>query len=192
MPRWLPIALTLIAFDALWTVCVFGTGTGWWWVGPALVALSLAVHLARSPAPTREAAVVVLGAMVGTLADAASRRAGLFTVRADAQAARPGLAFLVIFSALWINFGTTVRPCLAWLWRRPWVAALLGAVSGPLAYWIASRIGAVTPAPPAWRWFAAVAAQYAIILPAWLWLAGRVFSGRGAGAGRSSAPGATP
>ncbi len=46
--------------------------------------------------------------------------------------------------ALWANFATTLNLSLAGLQTRPWLAALLGLVCGPLAYWGGAGLGAMT------------------------------------------------
>ena len=46
--------------------------------------------------------------------------------------------------ALWANFATTLNLSLAGLQNRPGLAALLGLVGGPLAYWGGAGLGAMT------------------------------------------------
>jgi hypothetical protein len=45
-------------------------------------------------------------------------------------------------TALWVNFATTLHFALRWLADRPWLAAVLGAIAGPLAYYAAAGLGA--------------------------------------------------
>ena len=50
--------------------------------------------------------------------------------------------------ALWVAFATTLNHSLRWLMRRPIVAALAGAVFGPVAYLAGEKLGALSlPAP---------------------------------------------
>jgi hypothetical protein len=178
MNRGLAVAMNVAAFHALWMLAVFGAGRPWWPVPPVLIGLSMAVQALRSPAPGREAVLILAGAAIGTSADWLASACGVI---------RPGTAsrteFLVLFFALWVNFGTTLRPSLAWMWRRPALAAVLGAVGGPCSYWVGSRIGIITFTEPRWEGLAWVAAQYAIAVPAWM-LAASVVIAAQAGTGR--------
>jgi tetrahydromethanopterin S-methyltransferase subunit D len=45
---------------------------------------------------------------------------------------------------LWALFGTTLNVSLRWLRGRIWLSALLGAISGPLAYYAGAQLGAST------------------------------------------------
>jgi hypothetical protein len=52
-------------------------------------------------------------------------------------------------AALWPNFVTTLHTSLGWLAGRYRLAALLGAVGGPLSYYAGARLGALTfPSDP--------------------------------------------
>lgn len=162
MTRWAPIASNIVLAHALWTLAVCGAGTTWWWAAPALILISAIVQLRWSPAPAAECMFVFVGGFAGMLLDMASNALGLFNYASSSQ-----IEFVVVFASLWINFGTTLRPSLRWLWRRRVLAAILGGVCGPLTYWAAARIGAISPTEPAWRVFAWCGMQYAVALPLW-------------------------
>ena len=67
----------------------------------------------------------------GTVADSALAAAGVFQFGGvfGGVIAPPWLM------GLWANFATTFRHSLAWLLRRPFVAAAAGGVAGPFVYW---------------------------------------------------------
>lgn len=186
MSRWPAIAVNVVAFDALWTLALLGAGRPWWWVAPVAIGASAAAQVRRSPAPAREAGVILAGAAVGVALDWVGSGLGLFAYRGQS----PG-EFLVVFASLWVNFGTTLRPSLSWMWRRPMLAALLGAAGGPMAYWVGSRIGAITLGESVWKPLVWVGAQYAVVLPVWMLAAARLITApAGTGPGRTE-PGAT-
>lgn len=189
MKPWTLIAANILLFDALWTLAVFGAGTPWWWLAPLLIGCSAAVQLRWSPAPAAEALLILAGAAVGVTLDSVSASLGLFRYVSSSRT-----EFMIVFLALWANFGTTLRPSLRWIWRRPLVGALFGALGGPLAYWTASRIGAITPIEPAWRALAWCSAQYAAAVPLWCAAAASVLSEprERAGPPSSNAPPRTP
>ena len=187
MRGWLPIAINVAAFHVLWTAAMFGAGKPWWWVAPALILLSLAGQLRLSPRPIREGVLILAGACVGVSADWLASSLGLFRYVGQSP-----VEFLTLFGALWVNFGTTLRPSFRWMWRRPVLAAVSGAIGGPGAYWVGSRIGAITLAGPEWRGLVWVATQYAAALPLWMLAANRMLGEPGAADPRHCSHGATP
>jgi hypothetical protein len=50
--------------------------------------------------------------------------------------------------ALWANFAATLNVSLGALRARPWLAALLGGLGGPLAYWGGAGLGAMRLVEP--------------------------------------------
>jgi hypothetical protein len=67
--------------------------------------------------------------------------------------------------ALWVNFALAI-DALAWLGRRPVLAAMLaGAVGGPLSYLAGARLGAVTLGPSEPVALAAVAVVWMVAMP---------------------------
>ena len=50
--------------------------------------------------------------------------------------------------SMWVLFATTLNVSLAWLHGRYTLAAVFGAIGGPLSYLAGARLGAVTLAEP--------------------------------------------
>lgn len=182
----LSIAANLLAFHGLWALTLVGATTSWWWAGPALIGLSACLQIRRSPSPRPEALVVLLGAAIGTSFDTLGVSLGMFRFLGQSR-----LEFLVVFLALWINFGTTLRPSLSWMWRRPAISACLGAIGGPVSYWVGARIGAIAFGDPRWMTLLWIAAQYALALPAWMFVASRRITAPAGTVPRSSATAAS-
>lgn len=140
-----PARSTLVAnvllFQAGWFACVLGAAHGRWWLGPAVAAAVLGWHLARAEEPRREATLIGVAAIAGALFETALVQTGW--VRFDA-AVMPfeGLAPIWMV-ALWALFATTLNVSLRALHGRWRLAALLGAVGGPLAYAGGARLGAL-------------------------------------------------
>lgn len=169
MSRWIPVIFALVAFDVLWAVTMFGAGRAWWPVGPVLIAISMLVQLRPSPSPRREALVILVGAAIGAASDALLLSLGQLAYTDPSR-----VQFAIVFLALWVNFGTTLRPALRWMWHKPLLAALLGGIGGPLAYFAGDRIGAIDLAEPTWRTLLFVSLQYAVLTPLWMLLADRI------------------
>jgi hypothetical protein len=83
-------------------------------------------------------------------------------------------------TALWANFATTLNVSLVSLQTRPWLAALLGLVGGPAAYWGGAELGAMSFLDPT-AGLIALALGWGILTPLLLALARLL-----------SAPSATP
>lgn len=135
-------ALMGLTFDSLLIA------TGWVSFGPpapvavqaAALAAAPAVEVAASLAAPATAPVVALA----TSPDLASASVATTSTGASLAAALPPPWMI----ALWANFATTLNLSLAGLQTRPWLAALLGLVGGPLAYWGGAGLGAMTFVAP--------------------------------------------
>lgn len=186
MKRPLIIFVNVIAFHLCWTVTIVGTSRTWWWAGPLLIGASAVMQTRHSRTPRREWLVIIAGAISGVALDALGVACGMFRFHGSA------MQFAIIFAALWINFGTIVRPSLHWLWNRPLLAAMLGALAAPLNYWAAARLGAIAFIEPSWHGLIWVAGQYALLLPLWMVAAPRLTAAPAGTARRSIEPAMTP
>lgn len=132
-----------VAYQLAWLACVLGAAHDLAWAGAALALVVTAVHLAlhRDAAELR---LIVCAAAIGFFVDSALVRTHVVVFE---SAGWDGWAPLWIVS-LWIAFATTLNHSLRWLASRPWVAALAGAIGGPLAYLAGAKLGALTILTP--------------------------------------------
>lgn len=72
--------------------------------------------------------------------------------------------------ALWMAFASTLRSSLGWLAQRYWLAASLGAIAGPLAYYTGHKLGALSFPSPVGPSLAALAVVWAILMPTVMWM----------------------
>jgi hypothetical protein len=77
---------------------------------------------------------------------------------------------------LWLNFAATLNVSMAWLRGRYLVAAVFGAIGGPLAYYSGARLGA-TEALPTTGGMLLLAIGWGLMTPLLVWL-GHIFSSR--------------
>ncbi len=166
MKRWLPLIINVIGFEACWFALVLTSPEGYLWLAIAAAAAWCVVHLALSPQPTREGMLILVGAAVGTAWDAVSLVTGLI---AHEHSHVLTLIFLARFLALWITFGTTVRISFGWCGRRLPIAAAIGAIGGPAAYWFGAKMGALSLPGGPFPALLIVAMQYGMLMPAWLY-----------------------
>jgi len=152
-----------------WWSCVVGAAQGLPWAGPLVVSGYLGVHLWGSPARGREARFLALAALVGLLIESGKKASGLITYAAD-WPGLPGLApFWIVF--MWPLFASTLNASLGWLRRSYWLAALMGAIFGPLSYLAGDGLGAIALNPPAPVGVSALALIWGMVVPALVWLA---------------------
>jgi len=165
------LLLNVGLFQAGWFASVLGAARGLPWLGPVVVAVVLGVHLARSPDRGSEALLLAVALSVGLLAENAMTVAGLYSA---APWPFPGPVAPLWLPAMWVNFATTVNVSLRGLAPYPLVAALLGAVAGPAAYYAGEALGAVRFGAPAWRGLAALAILWGAAIPGFFALARRL------------------
>jgi hypothetical protein len=104
--------------------------------------------------------------LLGVLIDGSLALAGWTAYATPAPSLPPGGAPVWIL-CLWASFAMTLNETLIYLQRHLWVAAIFGAVGGPLAYLGAARAWhAVAFAAPASRGIAALSFAWGIALPA--------------------------
>lgn len=146
--------INFAGFQLVWFACVLSAAAGRQWIGLAVFAAVIVLHLALSGNRAVEITLLVRAAILGALAEWIMSATG--ALRFD------GL-FMV---ALWVNFAATLRWALAWLQGRYVLGSALGAVAGPLSYLGGERLGAIAVHQPL-----AVAVEWAIATPLLLWLA---------------------
>ena len=75
------------------------------------------------------------------------------------------------FFALYALLATTLNASLGWLRGRPVLAAVLGAIGGPLAYYAGARIGAITLTGES---LAVLGILWAGLMPGMIWTSRRI------------------
>lgn len=131
--------LNFLAYQLAWFACVLGAAHDLAWAGAAFALAITAAHLALRR-DASELRLVACAAAIGFLVDSALVRAHCVEF---ASAGWDGWAPFWMVS-LWMAFATTLKHSLHWLTSRPWVAALGGAIGGPLAYLAGAKLGALT------------------------------------------------
>ena len=130
-----------ILFQVGWLSCVIGgASSSYHWIGVAVVAAIIAVHLLRSNMINSEIMLILITTLLGTTWDSALMGAGLL-------AFNNGVVFDAIIPfwmvAMWALFATTLNVSMQWMKNRYLLAAIFGAIGGPVAYYAGHRLGAV-------------------------------------------------
>jgi len=157
-------------FQAGWFACVLGASHGLPWIGAITAAIVVAWHVARAAHPVIELRLVGTAAAVGALFETVLVQSGWISFPGGMLVDGIAPYWMV---AMWALFATTLNVSLRWLRPHAWLAALLGAVGGPAAYYAGVRLGALefTTAGAA---LAAIAIGWAILTPLLLRVARRL------------------
>jgi Protein of unknown function (DUF2878) len=155
------------AFYVGWCACVIGSARGLTLIGPVVVAALLVCHFARSATNRRsETALIVTAGIVGFVIDTANLSAGVYRF-----VGRPDTWLCPLWLvAVWMIFATTLNGSMSWLAGRYALAAVLGAISGPMSYYAAARLG-VIEFPHPLVGVLALAVVWALVVPGLLSLA---------------------
>ena len=170
--KWRKGALAVLDYLLIqvgWFSCVGGAGKGNYWIGPLVVAVLVALHIARMEDRRRELLNILAFGAVGMIVESAQAAFGFLTF---AGAPTPYLAPLWI-AALWFHFGITLTPLAEALRGRLWLAGILGFVGAPFAYWAGVKLGAASFHPETWRSAVAIGVAWGGVLPVALWGVGR-------------------
>jgi hypothetical protein len=132
------VLLNFLAFQVGWFSSVLGAAKHMPWIGPLVVIAIAAFHLRQARRPDLEAGLIVSCGVIGLFFDSLLVSLG--------WVAYPSGYFNTSFApywivTMWMLFATTLNLSMGWLKGRPSLAALLGAVAGPLSYLGGQKLG---------------------------------------------------
>lgn len=153
--------INLIGYQMVWFAIVISASRAQPWWGIAAALTFIALQLLYSTARVADMRTVVAALTCGFLLD------GVLAATGWLHYASPliSLPAPIWILALWMAFAMTWNHSMLFLRGRPWLAGLLGAVGGPLAYLGAARgFDAVIFVMPAWRAISLLAMGWAVSL----------------------------
>lgn len=130
MPR---LLVNAVLFQLGWLACVLG-GNGLWLLVPVA---ALLVHFFWTSSWAEDGKLVVSVFLAGSALDSFLLQMGVFSFPGDSPLIPLWLALL------WALLGTTLNHCLHWSGRSWWLAALVGGIGGPLAYFGGAKLADV-------------------------------------------------
>ncbi len=158
------------AFQLGWFACVLGGAHGQPWLGAGIGLLIVLVHLRWVAGHRNEWILVAAAATAGVFWDSLLASLGVVNYTSGQLAAWAAPVWIVV---MWMVFATTLNQSLSWLQGRYLLAAVLGAVAGPLAYKAGTALGAASFPDPLTAMLL-LAAGWAVFTPALLVLAARL------------------
>ena len=148
-------AVNFICFYVGWFACAASVN----WIGPVAVSGLVTMQLPYARDVRKELRVLAIAFVLGMTIDTILEQVGLLTY---AGGPRLGPLAPLWIGALWVIFASTLTASLGWIRDRLWIAAVLGAISGPFTYWIASGMDAVSLQTAG---YIAVGIEFAILTP---------------------------
>jgi hypothetical protein len=148
-----------------WFACVAGAGRGQLWLGPVVVGVLVTGHLLLARDRIREATLFLAIGLFGFAVDTLQASAGLYAFTGTSILPWMCPPWMV---ALWMLFATTLNGSMAWLAGRHRLAAVLGAVCGPLSYMAGARLGAIELQANVLMSLAGIALVWGLAMPALL------------------------
>lgn len=133
-----------VVFQFAWWICILAAAREQAWPGLLAFAMVIAIHLALTTARQAEIRLLLAAIAIGAVFDSLLVQAGWIVYAAGGI---PALAPAWII-AMWAGFATTINVSLGWLHDRYALAAVFGALGGPLSYWGGAQLGAATLTEP--------------------------------------------
>jgi hypothetical protein len=155
------VLVNLAVFKVAWTAVVISAAAGAPVIGGIAVAVAVGIHLWSNENPDNEIRLLFVAAAIGFAWESVLVLAGLLEYSSGIWVS--GLAPYWIV-AMWVLFATTLNVGMRWLRRSTAIAAVAGAIGGPLAFFAGASIGAVELVSPAIA-LIAIGIGWAVMLP---------------------------
>ena len=136
----MPLLINFFAFQVGWFSSVLGAANQMPWLGPVALLMVLAIHLRISSKPAAELLLVVSCGLVGLFFDSLLVAFG-WVAYPSGQFSEYLAPYWIV--TMWMLFGTTLNISMGWLKRKPVLAAIFGAVGGPLSYIAGQKLGGI-------------------------------------------------
>ena len=164
--------LNLAVFKVAWTAVVVSAAAGVPVIGVIAVAIAVGIHLRTCDNPESEVRLLLAAAAMGLAWQSTLVLSGLLSYSSGNLL--PGIAPYWIV-AMWVLFATTLNASMRWLRRNKAVAAVAGAIGGPMGFFAGASAGAVELASPVVA-LACIGVGWAVMLPLLAHVAGRLES----------------
>lgn len=167
VPAGLNTAIYLVVCQGGWFVCVLSAAHGLPWIGAVYVAMVLAYHFCCASRPGGELKLLGATLAIAAVWESFLVRAGVLTYPNGMLIAGTAPYWIL---ALWALLAIQFNVLFAWLKPRLWLAAVLGAVGGPLSFRAGVALGAASFPHPG-RSLAVLALGWGVLFPLSLVLA---------------------
>ena len=158
------LIVSFLGWQAAWFACVAGAGAGSPAIGSLGAVVLIFASLAIRKALRTELLPVIAAGFAGYLVDSGLVLLGLLEFPDASRFGGPSTLWMAL---LWSNLTAHIGPrsAFGWLVDRPWLAAFIGATSGPLAYFGGMKLGAITLVDPIGNVLAVLAVVWGVGFP---------------------------
>lgn len=163
--------INLVLYQLGWLSCVLGVAFGYPVSGAVAALLLVALHLLLADKRKAELGLILLACLLGAVVDGLQQAAGLLVFKEDPRWPFWLPLWLLV---IWAQFATLFRFALSWLSGRALLAALFGAIGGPLAYAGGIRLGAAQFGPDPPLSLTVLALLWALLMPLLVGLSRRI------------------
>jgi hypothetical protein len=159
--------INTLLFYGGWCWCLNDVARGTALYGLWSIVLIVIYQLYRSHTRKADCLFVLFVTMLGPLSDIIYVKLGLLSYHTPFHSILwlPPLWILMLWALVAVNI-----PLFDWLYQKWVLAALLGAIGGPLSYLSAVRLGGVSFTGPLPLTFIVIGGIWAILLPLLIWL----------------------
>ena len=164
------IIINIALFQLGWFCCVLAAANSMPLAGTAAAMLVVLWHLASSYDPRKELTLLLMAALIGTTWESLLVSAGWLQYPSGTFI--QGIAPIWII-AMWMLFATTLNVSLRWLKNRLALAAALGAIAGPAAFFTGYKLGGVNM-PDITTALLVLSFGWAVLMPLLMTLSNRI------------------
>ena len=162
--------INFVLFQLGWFACILGAAHGYVSLAVLFCLAVAAFHLWQCSEPKQEGMLLLKILALGICADTLLLHTGSLVF--ESKGLLPALSPIWMWS-LWVILGCTLNESMSWLKGRFALAAVLGAIAGPLSYLAGVKLGAA-------QWgdetqaLVLLGIIWAIAMPLLFWWAGKV------------------
>ncbi len=138
--------------------------------GPVVIVGWLTGHLVNAKHPWGEIKLLLASAGIGYVLDGIITLMGVLKFHEPTTWWWPIPLWMVM---MWPNFAGTLNSSMKWLRDRYLLGAILGAIAGPFSYYSGVTWGAVDLGWGFWPAMIVIGIEWALAMPALLWLSAR-------------------
>ncbi len=155
------VVVNLSFFKVGWLASVFAAAASMPVLGTLVVGIAVLAHLWLADNSQKELRLLAFAAFLGLLWESLLVATGV--VQYEASSILPGIAPYWIVG-MWVLFATTINVGMRWLRKSVAVAAVAGAIGGPLSFLAGEKMGAVSFANSSLALFV-IGLGWAVLLP---------------------------
>jgi len=134
------IIINAAVFQIGWLCCVLAGANHVPWLGTIAALLIVSWHISNAYDMQKELSLILIVVGIGAAWDSLLVYAGWLQYPSGTLISGTAPHWII---AMWALFATTLNVSLRWLKQRPLLGALLGAASGPAAYFAGHKLGGV-------------------------------------------------